>query len=250
MIKALAIFGRKPGWSETEFLAHYIERHAPLVAGTAGFTRNCARYLQNYRLAPEGIAPIAAARHDRGAISEMWFENFEAMAATYAAEDYLANVRPDEHRFADFESASVFVCDEHEILPLLQSSDPDKKWALQPRHHLFVFRASPADGRTADLQEAWLASSSIIRATRAFKRYVRRYVQAHRLASQAADLPAPEDSTAVIDEFTFDTLADAAAFWRLVSEEPAMSALENAHLSAPANEIFFSRSHPVFDSSS
>src|SRR5258708_33681461 len=107
MIKVLAAFNRKPGWSVDEFLCHYKERHAPLVAGTAGFTRHCRRYAQNYPELRFGARPEPHLARD--VISGMWFESVETMAATYGAPDYLERARPGEHRIADFGSALGYV---------------------------------------------------------------------------------------------------------------------------------------------
>src|SRR5882762_10180955 len=125
MIKVLAAFNRKLGWSVDEFLRHYKERHGPLIAGTAGFTRHCRRYAQNY---PELRLDARPEPHlARDAISEMWFESLEGMGATYGAPDYLERARPDEHRFADFGSALIYVCEERKLKRLADSGEPDKQ---------------------------------------------------------------------------------------------------------------------------
>jgi hypothetical protein len=54
----------------------------------------------------------------------MWFESLEAMGASYSAPDYLERARPDEQRFADFNSALVYVCEEHELKRQVDSIAP------------------------------------------------------------------------------------------------------------------------------
>jgi hypothetical protein len=75
VIKLLILGARKPGWSEDEFFAHYIDRHGPLVAGSRGFTRSCARYVQNYAMSKDTSPAIDGHCVDRDAISELWFES-------------------------------------------------------------------------------------------------------------------------------------------------------------------------------
>jgi uncharacterized protein (TIGR02118 family) len=219
MIKAIATFSRKPGWSVDEFLCHYKERHAPLVAGTAGFTRHCRRYVQNY--------PYRASAYHRpervvqcDAISEMWFDSLEEMSATYAAPDYLERARPDELRFADFNSACVYVCEEHDRLRRPDPSSQDKRWAHLPLVKLFLFHSAEGPDWTHDPD---------------FARSVCRHVFSRRLFINAADLPTPQsDRTAGIDELSFESTHDALAFMEHEAERrPAVDTralLAHSHL--------------------
>jgi uncharacterized protein (TIGR02118 family) len=248
MLKILALFGRKPGWSEDEFLAHYTERHGPLVAGSSGFTKHCARYVQNYAVRRAVGPAIEGNRTDRDAISELWFENVDAIHATYADAEYLLNVRPDELRFADFPSASTFVCMEHEIEAFSSEDEPDKMWAHQPRHRLFVFRSPRPGLQSAALQDAWLSSTLTIRGIAAYERYVKRYVQSHVTGADAADLPSAEaGQAAVIDEFSFADGAAAVSFWDAFRRDPQILSLAGRWTNTEALQLFFAAAHTVFE---
>jgi hypothetical protein len=248
VIKLLILGARKPGWSEDEFFAHYIDRHGPLVAGSRSFTRNCARYVQNYAMSKDASPAIDGHCVDHDAISELWFETFEAMGATYEDAKYLKNVRPDELRFSDFNSVSIFACGEHEIKKLQTGTEPDKAWAHQPRYRLFVFRSPRADRGLADFQQAWLTAASVIQGVPAFERYVRRYVQSHVADMSASNLPGVNsDRTAVVDEFTFVNGNDALEFGRAFHAHPGIRSLTDKWTHAQAHRLFFARSHPVFE---
>jgi uncharacterized protein (TIGR02118 family) len=210
MIKVLAAFNRKAGWSEDEFLCHYQERHAPLIAGTAGFTRHCRRYAQNY---PELHLDARPEPHlARDAISEMWFESLEAMAATYSAPDYLERARPDEQRFADFSSALVYVCEEHELKRQVDSGEAEKQWAHLPPLKLFIFY-SASDTSRASVWQAARMHAEPERTDADIARLVRGHVFSRRLTAPAADLPTQAlDTTAGVDEFRFACISDARVF--------------------------------------
>ena len=244
MIKVLAAFNRKPGWSVEEFLCHYRERHAPLVAGTAGFTRHCRRYAQNY---PELRLNSRPEPHlARDAISEMWFDSIEEMGATYAAPDYLERARPDEHRFADFGSAMVYVCEEHEFKRPADSVEPDKHWAHLPRVKLFVFySASTASGatiwRTARVHGATERMDTDV------AQLIRGHVFSRRLLDAAADLPSQEmDATCGMDEFLFDNTNDALPFMQYFLGRDGLAAQMNTDYCVAISGVFLARSHLVF----
>lgn len=246
MIKALALFNRKVGWSNAEFMCHYKERHAPLVAGTAGFTRHCLRYIQNY---PEnGFADLRWPLLPRDAISEMWFADMHEMDATYQAPDYLERARPDEHRFADFGSASVYVCEEHELFRQDQAVDPDMQWTNLPLFRLFVFRSHTSHDDIAAWQLQQLDNAMHWQQDNVFTQLVRRHVQSHRIFFNAADLPIQSDDlTALIDEFSFDTLRETLAFTEHRMNSGRLNGTVSPQQQLPQDvTLFLSSSHMVF----
>jgi hypothetical protein len=190
---------------------------------------------------------MEAHRLDRDAISEMWFENLEEMDATCRDPRYLRDVRPDELRFAEFATASVFVCHEHQVQAQSISGEP-KSWAYAPRHQLFAFRSPNPDMTPIDSQRQWLSAAATFQRIPPFEKYVRRYVQSHVVSAPAADLPrASDDRTAMIDQFTFDNDDDALAFWKAFKGHPETQSLTAQWTHSPALQLFFARSHSVFE---
>jgi hypothetical protein len=174
--------------------------------------------------------------------------DLQAMGATYEDAKYLKNVRPDELRFSDFNSVSIFACAEHEIKKLQTGTEPDKAWAHLPRYRLFAFRSPRTDKGSTDLQQAWLTAASVIQGAPAFERYVRRYVQSHVADMSASNLPGVNsDRTAIVDEFTFANGNDALGFCRAFHAHPAIRSLTDKWTHAQALRLFFARSHPVFE---
>lgn len=240
MIKVLAAFSRKPGWSVDEFLCHYKERHAPLIAGTASFTRFCHRYVQNY---PEHHAAggLSTLGWPCDAISEMWFETVEAMQATYAAADYLERARPDEHRFADFESASVLVLQEQELWRNDTPCVPDKRWAQLPLTKLFVCYSS-RNPVVAREHGSDLPTRDFLLAHR-----ICQHVFSRRLTLDVADLPSQlSDKTAGIDEFKFHSMSDALTFADVWTAGATQDDRTGYPEGAEILRLFFGRSHDVF----
>jgi uncharacterized protein (TIGR02118 family) len=246
MIKVLAAFNRKPGWSVDEFLCHYKERHAPLVAGTAGFTKHCRRYAQNY---PELHLDARPEPHlARDAISEMWFESVETMAATYGAPDYLERARPDEHRFADFGSALVYVCEEHELKRQADSGEPDKQWAHLPPVKLFIFY-SASSASSAGVWQAARMHGEPEKVDAEVARLIRGHVFSRRLTAPAADLPAQGlDTTAGVDEFRFTCISDALVFTNQLLGNRGPHAQRDSTYSVNISGVFLARTHLVFSS--
>lgn len=239
MLKVIAAFDRKPGWSRDEFLCHYRERHAALVAGTASFTRHCGRYEQHWALTP---LPGLDRNISRDAVSAMWFDDLAAMEACYAAPDYLERARPDEQRFADFAGASVLACNERQVQSFMPAADPDRRWTRLPLFRLFLFHDRPGTESPAswgERQERWIETWQ---RNTAFASLVREYVISLKLADAAADLPTQAgDATGAIEELSFTSRAEAEAFvGAVLSGSGACRArLANAR-------TLFAKAHTVF----
>jgi len=244
MIKVLAAFDRKPGWLVDEFLCHYRERHAPLIAGTVGFVTHCRQYAQNYAALDSELTQIEL-HLARDAISEMWFDSVEEMAATYEAPDYLSRARPDELRFADFDSALIYVCEEYEIVRPPSLHEPDKRWAHLPLVKLFIFYSTLSTSVAAAWQAARIRGEPKKLRT-ASEQLVRGQLFSRRIHISAADLPAPgEDTTAGVDEFHFASISGAVTF---ATDFLNNHQLQEQEFKVDISKIFLARTHLVFSS--
>jgi hypothetical protein len=248
MIKALALFGRRPNWTEADFVAHYLERHAALVAGAASFTRLCARYVQNVRIEDGPEIPFETGPAQQGAVTELWFRSPEHIAKAYASQDYLERVRPDESRFVALDTANVLLCEERKLWTALPDRDPDLAWARAPRIRLFVFRSSREGRAASQVQEAGPSAINRMSNLPGFTSDVRAYSQSFVVPGAAADLPqAADDRTALIEEFSFATIGGAVRFWTAAAADAGLRAFWADWTILSDLPLMLARSHTVFE---
>ncbi len=72
------------------------------------------RYVQQHALPVEfpGLPPV---KYD--GITELWFDDVEAIGRLFSDAEYLRVIRPDEASFLDLEGCDFIVSDEHAVLP-------------------------------------------------------------------------------------------------------------------------------------
>jgi hypothetical protein len=241
MIKLTLGVAKRADWSREEWLTHYTERHGPLAAGLKIFGSHCLRYVQNYVRMPAADFII----EDRvDGVSELWFTDIASLQAAYADPGYMRLLRPDELSFCDLNSIIGGVGLEHIILAETMD-DSDKKWLHKCRARLLVYRKAAAGISDADLQREWLQGTEGVSRQDSFRRYVRGYTQTH-LQSDKSPLPGT-CPYGLIDEFWFQSDADAVAYWAGTRGEAVVIALE-ARLTVPLEAlVVFARPHTVFE---
>jgi hypothetical protein len=241
MIKLTLGVARRADWSRQEWLTHYTERHGPLAAGLKIFGSHCSRYVQNYALTPAADFII----EDRvDGVSELWFDDIASLQAAYADPGYMRLLRPDELSFCDLNAIIGGVGREYVILAEAMD-ESDKQWLRKCRSRALVYRKA-ADGISdTDLQREWRDRAELISRQDSFRLYVRGYVQTH-LQSDESPLPGT-CPYGVIDEFWFESDADAVAYWTETRGEPAIAALEARLTVAAAALVVFARPHTVFE---
>jgi len=97
MIKLVAILKRKPGLTHEEFMDHWLNRHAPLIANTPEIARHIVRYEQ---LPRTGHADWMGSPEIDG-ITVQWMTGPEAFEAFISEPKYAELIEPDEARFLD-----------------------------------------------------------------------------------------------------------------------------------------------------
>ncbi|MTD54976.1 EthD domain-containing protein [Amycolatopsis pithecellobii] len=122
MVKVVVICKRKPGVSLGEFNEHWRTTHARLVTRLAT-TLNVGRYVQSYRGGSEAIARFVEERGwsngDYDAITELWFDSAESLAAAFSSPEGLAALKElheDEARIVDMPSVLAWVTEENVVL--------------------------------------------------------------------------------------------------------------------------------------
>jgi hypothetical protein len=245
MIKLTAAISPRADWTIAEWQVHYMERHAPLTASVTNFTRHGIRYLQNYVIGAPDVPDFPERDADRSGVTELWFDSVDKIREAYTEPDYFTYLRTDELRFASFDNILAGIAREDELFCSWNPAGNDRAYLSQPRFKIFVFRHRPVGGDRGTLQQAWRAQRApIMIESEPFKTYVRRYVQTSMLDDDVG-MPGevPHD---LIDEFSFDTLADAIAFWGAYRASEQQRAADEQHSDRSKLWMLFARQHEVF----
>ena len=122
MIKLVFCARRLPHMSRAEFQKYWYENHGTMVKKYAAALR-IRRYVQVHTL----DHPIQEAfRQSRGGpeaydgVAELWWDSvddFVGRLADPAAQEASARLLEDERRFIDLPATSIFLTEEHEIIP-------------------------------------------------------------------------------------------------------------------------------------
>jgi hypothetical protein len=244
MIKLIGVPGRKSGWSEREFYAHYFERHGPLAASVKEYGKYAGKYTQNYATMRDVHPAISHHATDREGLSEIWFEDVAGLIAAYKEPEYTRVLRTDELRFVSLESIMVAVCREHDLYKKSPDAVADKAWAYECRNRLFCFRAPAMGADMAEFQTSWLAAAPSIVESEPFRRFVCRYTQSH---VERVDAGLPGDCQfGVVDEYWFDSDQDAVDFWRAYCDSKELARLDKAHTDPERLQVLFARAHVVY----
>lgn len=112
MIKLIVAIKKKEGMSHEAFQQHWRTTHADLVRSSSASRKYIRKYIQCHTV-PEGYAQGEVA-YDGTA--EIWFDSIEDKDKFFNDPDYLANIQPDESRFADMTRTVFFVTREHPVI--------------------------------------------------------------------------------------------------------------------------------------
>jgi hypothetical protein len=117
-VKLIVQNERHPALTQEEFMAHWIERHAPLVT-EVGPALGYRRYVQNHPLASSALEEYARTRGWRtppgGGVTEVWWDSRETQLAAFdSVEGQRASalMAEDEPRFINPPEMTAFLCTE------------------------------------------------------------------------------------------------------------------------------------------
>ena len=113
MIKLVCFLKRKPGLTHDEFIDHWLNRHAPLIASTPELARHVVRYEQ---LRPTPHASWMGTP-DYDGITMQWMESAQSFEDFLAEPTYAALIAPDEKTFLDT-SALVWMITEEPVIAI------------------------------------------------------------------------------------------------------------------------------------
>lgn len=104
MIKMIYFGKGKPDRTVEEFRAYYLDHHAPLFMKTA---QKAQKYTINF---PTIFKGKDVPDLDFDFVTEIWWEDIEAVRAFYKSDEYVKVIKPDEQ--ALFATGSAFYFDE------------------------------------------------------------------------------------------------------------------------------------------
>lgn len=113
MVKLFAFLHRRSDLTHDEFVAHWRDRHGPLIAGTPELVRHIVRYEQHPRHQPDNAL---TASEGLDGVAVQWLRSLDDFFAFVSEPAYRDLVSPDEQRFLDMSKVRYVVCDEPNVV--------------------------------------------------------------------------------------------------------------------------------------
>ena len=113
MIKFTILLRRKASLTHDQFVEHHKTVHADLFMSMPVVKDTVRRYVQQHAL-PVELPGMPPAKYD--GVTELWFDDVEALARCFSDADYLDRVRPDEESFLDLHGCDFIVSAENTVL--------------------------------------------------------------------------------------------------------------------------------------
>ncbi len=112
MIKFTILLVRKPGLTHEQFVQHHKGVHAALFTSIPVVRDTVRRYVQQHSI-PADLPGLPPSRFD--GVTELWFDDVDALARCFSDAEYLQKVRPDEASFLDLHACEFIVSAEHVV---------------------------------------------------------------------------------------------------------------------------------------
>lgn len=109
MIKFTILLKRRPTLSHEQFVAHHKDKHAALFMSMPVVQETVRRYVQQHAL-PVTLPGMPPVKYD--GVTELWFDDIDALAKCFMDPEYLRVIRPDEESFLDVHGCDFIVSDE------------------------------------------------------------------------------------------------------------------------------------------
>jgi len=110
MIKSISLLTRKDGMTHDQFMAHWVEIHAPLAHAVPGLRRYVQSHIVEERTRPD----IPATPVDIDGIAELWYDDRDAMARALASPEARV-LHADGALFIG--RIKTFTVEEHAVIP-------------------------------------------------------------------------------------------------------------------------------------
>ena len=114
MIKFTILLKRKASLTQEEFVDHHRNVHANLFMSVPVVKETVRRYVQQHAI--EATLPgMPPTRYD--GITELWFDDRDAIGRCFTDPIYLEKIRPDEESFLDLHGCDFIVSTENPVTP-------------------------------------------------------------------------------------------------------------------------------------
>ena len=112
MIKFTILLRRNPAMTHDQFVEHHRSVHAALFMSLPVVKETVLRYVQQHVIAAElpGMPPVKC-----DGITELWFEDVQALGRCFSDPEYMARIRPDEATFLDLHRCDFIVSTANEV---------------------------------------------------------------------------------------------------------------------------------------
>jgi hypothetical protein len=218
MMKMMILAPRRQDMSHAEFRHYLLDVHGPLVRSVEPVARDIRHYHYNFPLdgqSDDAFGHPLASHLD--VITQGWFDSRAAQKRNMARPEYMAQVRPDEGRFADEGRAIMHYTQE----VVITDGPPTAR-------KLFYLRRRRAGLDRDTFQSRWRAGmTEIVAESAAWAGVVQRYVQNHAMAETLHPAGSDTKFFDLIDELS---LRDGAAITALHDDaglQGDVAALEN-----------------------
>lgn len=113
MVKFTILLKRHPSMSQEQFVSHHKTVHADLFLSVPAVKDTVRRYVQQHKL-PVPLPGMPPARYD--GITELWFDDVDALGRCFSDPEYLERIRPDEESFLDLHGCDFIVSADNIVL--------------------------------------------------------------------------------------------------------------------------------------
>ena len=114
MVKFSILLKRKPSLTQAQFIDHHRNVHAALFLSMPVVKETVRRYVQQHAL-PVDLPGMPPVKYD--GITELWFDDVEAIGRLFSDAEYMRVIRPDEASFIDLERCDFIAADEYSVFP-------------------------------------------------------------------------------------------------------------------------------------
>ena len=110
MIKFTILLARKASLTQEQFVEHHRNTHAALFMSVPVVKKTVRRYVQQHAL-PVTLPGMPPVKYD--GVTELWFDDVEAIGRVFSDSEYMERIRPDEASFLDLERCDFIVSEEN-----------------------------------------------------------------------------------------------------------------------------------------